>query len=226
MPIAFTGSFRFGKSRIRESYKFPFYMLSKRLAWYNPAASQILEDSVNSRSQSFFVYFLLIVAIGAMLYMAFRDNTSTVAPLTINEVAKSVQDGKVAKIIVESDDTITVVYTNGTEDQGVASRKEANATLVEQLISLGVSQDKLLPPSLIIEVRAPSVWGGVLSGALYLLPILFMGGVLWFIFRQAQGSNNAAMSFGKSRARMFSGEHPTVTFADVAGIEESKQELH
>jgi cell division protease FtsH len=52
-----------------------------------------------------------------------------------------------------------------------------------------------------------------------------MGGVLWFIFRQAQGSNNAAMSFGKSRARMFSGEHPTVTFADVAGVEESKQEL-
>src|SRR3989304_6187289 len=51
------------------------------------------------------------------------------------------------------------------------------------------------------------------------------GGVLWFIFRQAQGSNNAAMSFGKSRARMFSGEHPTVTFQDVAGIEKSKQEL-
>jgi len=52
-----------------------------------------------------------------------------------------------------------------------------------------------------------------------------MVGVFWFIFRQAQGSNNAAMSFGKSRARMFSGEHPTVTFQDVAGAEESKQEL-
>ena len=52
-----------------------------------------------------------------------------------------------------------------------------------------------------------------------------MAGVLWFIFRQAQGSNNAAMSFGKSRARMFSGEHPTVTFQDVAGVEVFKQEL-
>ncbi|MFN8401911.1 MAG: ATP-dependent zinc metalloprotease FtsH, partial [Anaerolineales bacterium] len=76
-----------------------------------------------------------------------------------------------------------------------------------------------------IEVNAPSPWAGVLSGALYLLPVLFMGGLLWFIFRQAQGSNNAAMSFGKSRARMFSGEHPTVTFADVAGADEAKQEL-
>ena len=180
---------------------------------------------MNSRSQSFFVYFLLIVAIGAMLFMAFRDNSSTVKPLTINEVARAVQDGDVAQIIIKSDDTFTVVYKNGTEEEGVESRKESNATLVEQLSSLGVTMDQLAPEKVKIEVRAPSVWGGLLSGALYLLPVLFMGGVLWFIFRQAQGSNNAAMSFGKSRARMFSGEHPTVTFADVAGAEESKQEL-
>ena len=180
---------------------------------------------MNSRSQSIFVYILLFVAIGAMLYMGFRENTSTVKPLTINEVAQAVQDGKVAKIIIKSDDTFTVVYTNGTEEEGVESRKEPNATLVDQLGSLGVTKEQLAPENVVIEVRAPSAWGGVLSGALYLLPVLFMGGVLWFIFRQAQGSNNAAMSFGKSRARMFSGEHPTVTFADVAGAEESKQEL-
>jgi len=180
---------------------------------------------VNSRSQSFFVYFLLIVAIGAMLYMGFKENATVKQPLTINQVAKAVQDGKVARIIIESDDTITVIYTNGTEEAGVESRKEPNATLVEQLGNLGVTKEQLAPENVVIEVRAPSVWAGVLSGAFYILPILLMGGVLWFIFRQAQGSNNAAMSFGKSRARMFSGEHPTVTFADVAGAEESKQEL-
>jgi len=180
---------------------------------------------VNSRSQSFFVYFLLIVAIGAMLYMGFRENTSTVKPLTINEVAQAVQDGKVARIIIKSDDTFTVVYTDGTEEEGVESRKEPNATLVDQLSSLGVTIEQLAPENVVVEVSAPSAWAGILSGAFYILPVLLMGGVLWFIFRQAQGSNNAAMSFGKSRARMFSGEHPTVTFADVAGIEESKQEL-
>jgi len=180
---------------------------------------------VNSRSQSIFVYILLFVAIGAMLYMGFRQNPTVAEPLTINQVAQKVKNGEVARIIIESDDTITVVYTDGTEEEGVESRKESSATLVEQLASLGVTMEQLAPENVIIEVRAPSAWGGVLSGALYLLPILFMGGVLWFIFRQAQGSNNAAMSFGKSRARMFSGEHPTVTFADVAGAEESKQEL-
>jgi cell division protease FtsH len=170
------------------------------------------------------VYFLLIVAIGAMLFMAFRDNSTTKEPLTINEVAQKVQSGQVARITIESDDAITVVMKDG-EKEGVESRKESNATLVEQLISLGVTPDKLSPENLVIEVEQPSIWAGFGTLFFYLLPIIVMVGVLWFIMRQAQGSNNAAMSFGKSRARMFSGEHPTVTFADVAGAEESKQEL-
>ncbi|HRJ58223.1 MAG TPA: ATP-dependent zinc metalloprotease FtsH [Anaerolineales bacterium] len=178
---------------------------------------------MNSRSQSYFVYFLLLVAIGAMLYMGFRDNNNATEPLTISQVARMVQNGEVAKISVQSDDTIRVVKVNGTEDTAIESRKEAATTLVEQLREYGVTPEQLAQIN--VEVSAPSVWGGVLSGALYLLPVIFMGGLLWFIFRQAQGSNNAAMSFGKSRARMFSGEHPTVTFQDVAGAEESKQEL-
>ncbi|HMZ08083.1 MAG TPA: ATP-dependent zinc metalloprotease FtsH [Anaerolineales bacterium] len=178
---------------------------------------------MNSRSQSFFVYFLLLVAIGAMLYMGFRDNTSTTEPLTISEVAKMIQNGQVSRIIIGEDDTIRVVKVNGSEENAQESRKEADTTLVEQLRDYGVTPEQLTGVN--IEVSAPSMWGGLLSGALYLLPVLFMGGLLWFIFRQAQGSNNAAMSFGKSRARMFSGEHPTVTFADVAGADEAKQEL-
>ncbi len=178
---------------------------------------------MNSRSQ-YLVYFLLVVAIGALLVYSFRDGTTTKEPLTINEVAQKVQSGQVARILIESDDAITVIMKNG-EKEGVESRKESNATLVEQLVSLGVTADKLSPENLVIEVSKPSAWAGLGTLLVYFLPILLMVGVLWFIMRQAQGSNNAAMSFGKSRARMFSGEHPTVTFADVAGAEESKQEL-
>ncbi len=132
--------------------------------------------------------------------------------------------GKVARVVIEDDDSLRVIYTNGSED-GVESYKETNSTLVQQLLALGVAPDRLSPENVKIEVKPPSQWAGIVSGALYILPVIFMAGVLWFIFRQAQGSNNAAMSFGKSRARMFSGEHPTVTFQDVAGVEESKQEL-
>ncbi|MCC7118922.1 MAG: ATP-dependent zinc metalloprotease FtsH [Anaerolineales bacterium] len=180
---------------------------------------------MNSRSnQPYFVYFIVVVAIGALLYMAYRDNTSAQQPLTINEVAQKVQSGEVKRIVIESDDTITVEMKNGSAGS-VESRKESNATLVEQLISLGVTAEQLSPKNLVVEVREPSLWSGLGTLLVYLLPVILMVGVLWFIMRQAQGSNNAAMSFGKSRARMFSGEHPTVTFADVAGAEESKQEL-
>jgi cell division protease FtsH len=183
-----------------------------------------LEDSVNSRNQSFLVYFLLIVAIAAMFYMGFRQDTSSQDVLTINQLAHDIQLGEVGKITVKSDDKLQVVYLDGTEKQ---AQKEPGATLVEQLISLGVTPQELSPSNhnFKLVVEPPSSWVGILSSVVYILPVLLMGGVLWFIFRQAQGSNNQAMAFGKSRARMFSGDHPTVTFSDVAGVEEAKEEL-
>src|SRR5215216_1017871 len=157
-----------------------------------------------------------------MVVMAFQRESGAEESLTINEVAGDIKEGSVARVVIESDDRLRVVYDNGDEKE---SHKEASATLVEQLLGLGVTAEELSSSNVKIEVDPPSQWAGVVSGALYILPVIFMAGVLWFIFRQAQGSNNAAMSFGKSRARMFSGEHPTVTFQDVAGVEESKQEL-
>jgi cell division protease FtsH len=157
-----------------------------------------------------------------MLWVSFRPDSSGQEPLTINEVAAAIQSGSVARIVIQNDDTLHVVYKSGKEAD---SHKESTATLVDQLVSLGVTPEQLASQNVKIEVKPPSQWAGILSSLLYILPVLFMAGVLWFIFRQAQGSNNAAMAFGKSRARMFSGEHPTVTFEDVAGVEESKQEL-
>ena len=176
----------------------------------------------SNRTQSFIIYFLLLVAIGAMLFVGFRQDSGAQQPLTINEVAAAIQSGTVARVSIQNDDTIRIVYKSGKEAE---SHKEASATLVDQLVSLGVKPEMLASGNVKIEVTPPSPWAGILSSLVYILPVIFMAGVLWFIFRQAQGSNNAAMAFGKSRARMFSGEHPTVTFEDVAGIEESKQEL-
>ena len=179
---------------------------------------------MNPRNQSFVVTLLLIIAAVAMVVMAVQRESGSQESLTINEVARDIQAGKVARVVIEDNDTLRVIYDDGDID-GLESYKETDSTLVAQLLALGVTPEQLSPDSVTIEVKPPSQWAGIVSGALYILPVLFMAGVLWFIFRQAQGSNNAAMSFGKSRARMFSGEHPTVTFQDVAGVEESKQEL-
>ena len=93
------------------------------------------------------------------------------------------------------------------------------------MLELGVTSDQLSAENITVDILLPSPLLGIVSIASYILPFLVLIGLFFFIFRQAQGSNNAAMSFGKSKARMFSGDHPTVTFDDVAGVEEAKEEL-
>ena len=179
----------------------------------------------SKRSQSFLVYTLLFIAIIAMVYMSVRQDAISNEPLSISEVAQDVQAQKVNRILVEKDDKIVVIYGAGDDAIERISHKEPSSTLVEQLINLGVSSEALSSGKVKVEARPPSAWSGFLASALYILPVLFMAGILWFIFRQAQGSNNQAMSFGKSRARMFTGENPTITFEDVAGVDEAKEEL-
>lgn len=163
---------------------------------------------------------LLFVAIIAMVVYSFgqRGNTSEVS---INQLAADIKSQKVTKI--EGDeDHLQITYKDLTE---AVSTKESDATLVEQLLALGVTQEQLDPAKIKIMIQPPSAWLGVFTALGYILPFLLLIGAFFFIFRQAQGSNNAAMSFGKSRARMFTGDHPTVTFSDVAGVEEAKEEL-
>ncbi len=179
---------------------------------------------MNSRNQSYIVYLLLFVAILAMVFAQFRQNNTEKDSLSINQVAADIQAGKVKRISVDENKLI-VIYADGEKEISKESNKDANDTLVQQLLDLGVTQEQLSPERIKVEIKPPNSWMGILTIMGYVLPFLILGGVLWFIFRQAQGSNNAAMSFGKSRARMFSGDQPTVTFVDVAGVEEAKEEL-
>ena len=172
-----------------------------------------------TRNRSSIIYLLLFVAIIVMVVYQFQQSSTNQEPLTISELAAEIQSGKVARV-VEDDNRLRVFYTNQTEK---TSQKESNATLVEQLKELGVTPEAL--SSVVIEVKPPSAWLGIATALGYFIPFILLAGVFWFVFRQAQGSNNAALSFGKSRARMFSGDHPAVTFEDVAGVEEAKEEL-
>lgn len=179
----------------------------------------------NPRSQQFLIYALLFVAIIAMVYFQMQQRPAVQETLTINEIAADVQSGKIKRIIVETDNRLRVIYPDGELEVERIAQKEGGDTFVQQLVALGVSADKLAPANVKIEIRPPSSWMTVLTVLGYVFPFLLIGFLFWWIFRQAQGSNNQAMSFGKSRARMFTGENPTVTFDDVAGADESKEEL-
>jgi cell division protease FtsH len=159
-----------------------------------------------------------------LVVFGFNKSSGANNVLTINQVASEVIHGNITKITVE-EDALTVYYPDGTTK---TATKEPTTTLVDQLLALGVTPEELSSDNgskLLIEVKAASQWVNIINSLLYFLPFLLLGVAFFFIFKQAQGSNNAAMSFGKSRARMFSGDHPTVTFADVAGVDESKEEL-
>lgn len=109
-------------------------------------------------------------------------------------------------------DTLFITTTEGAELKIIVG----NLNLVE-LQELGFNTKN-------IKVKPSGFeWGGLL---LTFLPLIFIGGLLFFLFRRAQGANKQAMSFGRSRARLFPANTPTVTFDDVAGIEEAKQEVH
>jgi cell division protease FtsH len=181
-----------------------------------------LEVYVNpTRNRSSIIYLLLFIAIIAMVVYNFQQQATTQEVLPINKVASDIQSGLVERI-VEDDNRLRVIYTDGTER---TSNKEPNATLIDQLKAFGVTADQLNSSKVKVEVKPPSAWLGIATALGYILPFIILAGVFWFVFRQAQGSNNAAMSFGKSRARMFTGDQPTVTFEDVAGVEEAKEEL-
>ncbi len=124
---------------------------------------------MNSRTQSFIIYFLLIVAVVAMFYVGIRQSSGGEQTVTINELAKSIQNGEVASVAIQSDDSLDVVYKSG---KTATSHKESTATLVNQLTGLGVTPAQLSSDNVTIEVKPPSPWEGILSSLLYILPVV------------------------------------------------------
>ena len=172
------------------------------------------------RGRNLIVVVMLLVII-AILLINYRGGSPEASRLYFNEVAEKIKAGEVAKIIID-DNNIEVRFRDASS---AFSRKEPTKTAVEQLLDLGVTPQDLASERIQLEIKQPSDWGTVLSLITYLLPGLLVVGLIFLMLRQAQGTNSQALSFGKSRARMFTGEQPTVTFEDVAGVDEAKEEL-
>jgi cell division protease FtsH len=164
---------------------------------------------------------LILLLIVAALVIQFRSSQTQAEPYYFNQLAEAIRRGDVKRVIVDENE-LEVVFANGDRRQ---TRKEPTATAIEQLLDLGVTPEQLASSAVVWEIKQPSDWNTVLSLVTYLLPGLVVVGLIFFMLRQAQGTNNQAMAFGKSRARMFTGDQPAVTFQDVAGVEEAKEEL-
>ncbi len=170
--------------------------------------------------------FLVLIVLAIVLVVFFFRSSSDTNSVNVSTILADIRtDGnnKQHDTLDVGSGTITLTRGNGQN-----SRKEAanvNDTFDVTQVLKDNQIDYANSKYLTLQYDAPSAVGAWLSVLIDFIPFLLIGALLVFMMRQAQGSNNQAMSFGKSRARMFMGNKPTITFADVAGVEEAKQEL-
>src|SRR5690349_5181470 len=169
---------------------------------------------------------MLVLVVGtAALLFTWITTTSQPQTTGYSDFLNQVSQGKVAKV-TQQGTTLTVETT--------ATPKETYTVIVPTVLTPVYTDMQAaaakgtppaeLPPDVFTANQAPDTsWLGLLLTAV--LPLLIIGGFIFFMMRQAQGTNNQALSFGKSRARMFLGNKTVVTFADVAGVDEAKTEL-
>ena len=163
------------------------------------------------------IYVIITIAVIAMFMAVFTPNARS-EELPISQVVQMAKDGDISSIEISGDD----LFITGIGGRTYTSRKEADSSLVETLEAAGVN---IAETGLEINIKGRSGLGSFFGVLLNFLPLIFFGGLLLFMMRQAQGSGSQTMNFGRSRARVVMANRPTVSFSDVAGEEEAKEEL-
>ncbi len=166
-----------------------------------------------------FVYLLILVAAAALFLNVYGPNERP-ENVSLSDIARQLERGDIARIDVRGERL--QIFSHG-NDQPLSSRKEEGVALTRTLQGMGVSEESLAQVK--INVQPPSNSGNWFALVINLLPLILIAGLFLFLFRQSQSGNNQALSFGKSKARMFVGDRPAVTFGDVAGADEAKEEL-
>ncbi len=163
------------------------------------------------------LFWATIFFLGIFAFSMFNQQSS-IPTKPVSDVFARANDGKIEKLIIEGRD-VFVVGKNDTETSAASERAlVGEGSIYEQ----GLNKDAPVQ----VEFRKPSEAGNTLMNLLsILLPVLLIGGLFLFMFRQAQGQSNQAMGFGKSRAKLYGSDKEKVVFKDIAGAEESKEDL-
>lgn len=167
-----------------------------------------------SRNLSFIVISIVLILV-VLAFALPQNSTKTVA---LSEVIQKVKDDQVQSIDVDGS-KLTVTLKDSTAQKLVSYKEDPTVSLTDYGIG---------PNEVTINTKSPSEGAGrwVDIFLVSLLPIILIMGFFYFMMRQAQGTNNQALGFGKSKARLFgNGDKEKITFSDVAGALESKEEL-
>lgn len=165
---------------------------------------------------------VLAFVIVALVVASFSPSTKT-KDVNFSTLVDQVSKDQVSKIEVDDTETnLAVTLKDGTKEM---TTKEKNLSLFETLKNYGVAPEKITAVD--IKPATHSSWSS-LAGLILpiLIPALLVMGLLYFLMRNVQGQNNKAMSFGQSQARLQDDRKKKVTFKDVAGVKEAKEELN
>ncbi len=172
------------------------------------------DDFVNNILIAFLVLFLI-----SAIFSLFNVENKKVESISLSQLAEEINEGKVKSIVVE-ENNLTVLLKDGEIKQ--KTQKEREASLSETLTNYGVSPEKLREVDVVVKEPSGFVfWLKILLP--FLLPFFLIGIFIWLMAKQFQRGSAQAFTFTKSRARMFTGEK--VSFKDVAGLREAKEEL-
>jgi len=162
---------------------------------------------------AFLALFAIFIFTG--LSQPMGQSLSQTKTVPLSQIITDVKSGKVNTLTVDSN-KITAAEKN----QTLQSFKEPSSNIYQLFKDAGVSLDKTKVT--VNDDTTLNNWVNILSGV---LPIVLMIAFFYFIFRQARGAQESVFSFGQSKAKVFNKGTPGVSFADVAGVDEAKQEL-
>ena len=167
------------------------------------------------------IFVVLLAASGLVALFDFSSSPSSAGGLS--DVVAKINAGQVKEIDVQDND-LTVILN---DDSKLTAKKESSSiSAFETLLNLGADKNKLAAVKTVVKEQ--SAFTSILSGlGPIILPFILIWAAFWFMFRKAQQGSNQAFSFGRSKAKLAGGANgrKQVTFADVAGLTEAKQEI-
>ena len=166
-----------------------------------------------------FGFVALLILFGLVFYAAFNQ-PSELKNIPFSQVISDANQGKIKQITVNGQELL--ITRQGQSKPTEHSFKEPGSSTLEQGLQQAVQEGKVELISKPVSGSGNNFWEQLLVSV---LPVIIIAFILILMFRSAQGQGNQALSFGKSRARLYGNEKDKITFVDVAGNDESKQDL-
>ncbi|HET7199865.1 MAG TPA: ATP-dependent metallopeptidase FtsH/Yme1/Tma family protein, partial [Burkholderiales bacterium] len=161
-------------------------------------------------------YFALIVVLGLVFWFTWQSlqGNQGASDWSYSKLVNSIQDGTVKSVDIKGTDAVAVDSSGGKHNVTVPDCSTSPCWANDFTGKTDIKFENNNSGTYLLSVLLPNI-----------ILVVLIAAFMWWVLRQTQSGNNQAISFGRSRARMIAGDKPAITFADVAGVDEAKQEL-